>query len=425
MAGRLGLVWLNGLDKRPGGGTFIEGADGEIQQWDGLPPRLSLCLDSLLTIRPQDYAGVTLAIDEAEQGLTHILTSATCRERRGLLIQRLQQIVAYSSQVILLDADLSDATIEWFRQAKAGAPARSCAQAPAPDVALLVAPGAGQPWPVHWYEQGRPELAQAALLDAAAAGPVFISTDSRERAAALHDLLQHHLPQAKGILITSETTGDPEVKAWQDKLPDLQALTVAAVRWVVASPSISSGISIEHNYFRSVWGFYGAGTMDDAEAAQALARVRPAVPRHVWVSPVARPQHQPLSTAWWPQQVEADLRRSWNDQSALMRRELQPDLLLEPDPGACAEQFAATVALWADLQSRRNYSLAHLRAFIKARLIHEGHTVTPVIEALEPAIEQELKTLKAQLKGNRQQAHGLAVEAAPHVNVNPAAGHRD
>lgn len=412
MASRLGLVWLNGLDKRPGGGTFIEGTDGTIQQWDGLPPRLSLCLDSLLTIRPQDYAGVTLAIDEAEQGLGHILTSSTCRERRGLLIQRLQQIVAYSSQVILLDADLSDATIEWFRQAKAG----GLGEAPMPEVALLAAPGAGQPWPVHLYEQGRPELAQAALLDAAAAGPVFISTDSRERAAALHDLLQHHLPQAKGILITSETTGDPEVKAWQDKLPDLQALAAGAVRWVVASPSISSGISIEHNYFGTVWGFYGAGTMDDAEALQALARVRPAVPRHVWVSPVARPQHQPLSTAWWPQQVEADLRRSWNDQSALMRRELQPDLLLEPDPGACAKQFAATVALWADLQSRRNYSLSHLKVFIKARLIHEGHTITPVIEALEPAVEQELKTLKAQLKGDRQQTHALAVVAAPIIS---------
>jgi hypothetical protein len=185
---------------------------------------------------------------------------------------------------------------------------------------------------------------------------------------------------------------------------------------VVASPSISSGISIEHAYFQSVWGFYGAGTMDDAEAAQALARVRPPVPRHVWVSPVVRQQHQPLSKAWWPQQVEADLRRSWNDQSALMRRELQPDLLLEPDPGATAEQFAATVALWADFQSRRNYSLAHLRAFIKARLIHEGHTITPVIEALEPEAEQELKALKAQLKGDRQQAHAQAVVAAPIIS---------
>lgn len=402
MASRMDLVWLNSLDKRPGGGSFIEGANGEIQLWEHLPPRLSLCLDSLLVIRPQDYAGLTLVIDEAEQALNHLLTSSTCRERRGLLIQRLQQLVSYSAQVVLMDADLSDATIEWFRKAKAGAP-----------VALLVAPVASQSWPVHLYEQSRPELAQSALLAAAAAGPVFISTDSRERAAALHDLLQHHLPQAKGVLITSETTGDPEVKAWQESLPDLQALAAGAIQWVVASPSISSGISIEHNYFQSVWGFYGAGTMDDAEALQALARVRPPVPRHVWVSPIARPQQQPLSTAWWPQQVEADLRRSWNDQSALMRRELQPDLLLEPEIGACAEQFAATVSLWADLQSRRNYSLAHLKAFIKARLIHEGHAINSVIAGLAPDIQQELKTLKAQLKSNRQKLHAAAIVAAP------------
>ena len=405
MANRLGLVWLNGLDRGPGGSSFVEAADGSIQQWEGLPPRLSLCLDSLLTIRPQDYAGMVLLIDEAEQSLNHLLTSATCKETRGLLIQRLQQLVACCSQVVLLDADLSDATLKWFQQAKAGA-----------DLALLVADAPVQSWPVFWYDQSRPELAQAALLEAATAGPVIISTDSRERAAALHDLLQHHQPQARGILITSETTGDPEVKAWQDKLPSLEALEAGAIRWVVASPSISSGISIEHSYFQSVWGFYGAGTMDDAEAAQALARVRPAVPRHVWVNPVVRQQHQPLSKAWWPQQVEADLRRSWDDQSALMRVELQPDLLLEPDPGAAAEQFAATVALWAELTSRRNYSLAHLRAFIRARLIHEGHTITPVIEALEPEAEQELKALKAQLKGDRKQAHAQAVVAAPIIS---------
>ena len=161
------------------------------------------------------------------------------------------------------------------------------------------------------------------------------------------------------------------MQQWQAQLTDLQALVEGGIRWVVASPSISSGISIEHPYFRSVWGFYGAGTMDDAEALQALARVRQPVPRHVWVAPVAKSQHKPLSTAWWPQQVENDLKRIWDQQSSLMRRELQPDLLLEADPAAAAEQFTSTVTLWSDLQSRRNYSLAHLKDFIKAlSLIH-------------------------------------------------------
>jgi hypothetical protein len=411
LANRLGLVWRNDTDSALGRTLLADGTAIE-----GLPPRYALCIDSLLAIRPEQFAGAVVIFDEAEQVGQHLLTSATCSQNRGLLIQRLQQICAYASQVVALDADLSDATLAWLQQARAGGRATSCAQV---EVALLVGEGQACCWPVHWYEQGRPEAAQQALLEAAAHGPVFVTTDSRERAAALHDLLQHHLPQAEGLLVSSETTGRPEVQAWLGNLTSIEALAAGAIRWVVASPSISSGLSIEHGYFRSVWGFYGAGTFDDGEALQALARIRQPVPRHVWCAPVVRPARPPLTSAWWSQQVESDLRQRWNGQAALMRQQLQPDLLLAPDPGAAAEALAATCSLWADLQSRRNYSLAHLRSFIKARLRAEGHHIRPT--TTEPAHnEAELRALKAELRSNRQQAHAEAVAAAPIISRSEA-----
>jgi hypothetical protein len=410
LASRLGLIWRNDTDSDRGL-TF----DCETEQiiCEGLPPRYALCIDSLEVIKPETYAGAVVVLDEASQVGHHLLTSTTCSQKRGLLIQRLQQVCAYASQVIALDADLSDATLNWLQQARAGGRATSCAQV---EVALLVGEcQQHQPWPVHWYEQGRPEAAQQALLEAAARGPVFITTDSKERAAALHDLLQHHLPQAEGLLISSKTTGRAEVQAWLGKLTSIEALAAGAIRWVVASPSISSGLNITHGHFRSVFGFFGAGSMDDAEAVQALARVRQPVPRHVWVAPVVRPAKLPLSSAWWPQQVERDLRQRWSGQAALMRQQLQPDLLLAPDPGAAAEALAATCSLWADLQSRRNYSLAHLRSHIKARLRAEGHHIRPT--TTEPAHnEAELRALKAELRSNRQQAHAEAVAAAPIIS---------
>jgi len=70
-----------------------------------------------------------VVLDEAEQVLTHLLTSATCRQNRGLLIQRLQQIIRLAGQVVAMDADLSDATLNWLRQARGDRPA---------EVALLV-----------------------------------------------------------------------------------------------------------------------------------------------------------------------------------------------------------------------------------------------------------------------------------------------
>lgn len=410
MASRLVLVWRNDTDSAQGR-TF----DGDGNCWEGLPPRYCLCVDSLLAVRPEDYAGAVVVLDEAEQVLAHLLTSATCRQNRGLLIQRLQQIVRLAGQVIAMDADLSDSTLAWLQQAKAG-PTRSCAWGPAAEVALLVGAGPQQSWPVHWYEQGRPDETQAALLEAAAAGPVFVTTDSRERAAALHGLLEHHLPQAQGLLISSDTTSQPEMQDWLSNLTSIEALAAGAIRWVVASPSISSGLSIEHQYFRSVWGFYGAGTFDDGEALQALSRCRQPVPRHVWVAPVVRPAQPPLSPGWWPQQVEADLRRRWNGQAALLRQQLQPDLLLAEDPAEAAEQAQQAAALWAELQSRRNYSLAHLRPFVKARLKAEGHTIRPTITELVAHDAAELQALKAELRSNRQQAHALAVATAPAIS---------
>jgi hypothetical protein len=411
MASRLGLVWRNDADSALGR-TLL--ADGEVI--DGLPPRYCLCIDSLLAIKPEAFKGATLVLDEAEQVLAHLLTSSTCREQRGLLIQRLQAIVANASQVIALDADLSDATLQWLQQAKAG-PCDQLITGPA--LALITAEGTPQGWPVYWYEQGAEQLEQA-LLEAAAKAPVFVTTDSRERAAALHQLLQHHLPEAKGLLITSATTSSPDVQQWLAKLTDSEALAAGGIRWVVASPSISSGLSIEHLHFRSVWGVFGAGSFDDSEALQALARIRQGVARHVWVKPVVRPQQPPLSSAWWPQQAEGDLRQRWNGQAALLRQQLQPDLLLEPNPGSAAEALAATCALWADLTSRRNYSHSHLRPFIKARLRAEGHQLMAPVGTISQPEAAELKALKSQLKGDRQQAHAEAVASAPIISAAEA-----
>jgi hypothetical protein len=400
LSSRLGLVWCKTIDA--GAGRSFN-ADGDC--WEGLPPRYSLCFDSLLSIRPEAFAGATLVLDEAEQGLSHLMLSATCREHRGLLIQRLQQIIRAASRIICLDADLSDTTLSWVEKAR---------QDRRSDIALIEASATtAAPWPVQWFDHSRPDEAQAALLEAASKAPVFVTTDSKERAAALHGLLEHHLPGTAGLLISSDTTDKPETKEWLAKLTSLEALAAGGIRWVVASPSISSGLSIEHSHFRAAFGFYGAGSMDDGEALQALARVREAVPRHVWAQNVVRPAKAPLSRCWYASGAERDLRRKWNGQAALLRQELQPDLLVEASPIEAAERAAEACALWAELQSRRNYSISHLKAFIKARLKAEGHFISEADGELPEVERAELQALRDQLRGERGEARAIAITQAP------------
>jgi hypothetical protein len=386
LAGRLGLVWRNDLDPA----------------FDRNLPRLALCADSLLGLGdPARYAGATLVVDEAVQVLGHLLSSSTknCTDHRGLLLQRLQGLIRHCRRVVLLDADLDDATLQWVSEARG----EGC------EVVLIDNPTKPAPWPVTWWEHAGPEAIQQALIAAVKTGQrPLVVTDSRKAAEAIHHLLQT-VTGRDGLLVNSDTVDTPEVKDLMPRLNDPQAM--AKLAWLVASPSISSGVSIEHSAFGRVFGLFHGGSLDDAEALQALARVRACVPRDVWVRPNTTTHHR-VSSAWWPAQVERDLRRRWSNEAELLRRELQPDLLAGV-PVEVAEDFASTVKLWAHHTARRNYSHSHLRAFVLARLRHEGHLLNHEAEPLEQADARALRQLKTQLRDARNDAAAEAIANAP------------
>ena len=403
ISSRLGLAWRNDLDNA--GGLWF---DPEGQSWEGAPPRLCSCIDSLLAIPLEAFEGAVLLLDEVEQLLQHLLNSATIKQR-GLLWQRFLQVLALVRQVVALDADLSDDTLRLLLQARRLHGASDALQ-------LITNHQAPKPWQVHWYDQAKPDACQQKLIKAAGQGPVFVVVDSKRRAEALHGLLEQHFPKANGLLITSETTATPEGAAAISKLPSAQELSEVA--WCIASPSISSGLSIEHFHFQAVFGLFGAGTFDDAEALQALARVRPTVPRHVWCQQRVDTKDKPLSSAWWPAQVEGDLRQRWQEQSQRLRQDLQPDVFSAE--GKAQQLLDLAIEHWSIVQSRRNYSLAHLRAFIKARLKHEGHQLIEHQEPVEKAEAEALDDLRKQLRQDREAKAAKAIQAAPAISKQQA-----
>jgi len=142
-------------------------------------------------------------------------TSKTCEKTRSQLIGRLHRIISHVRKLIILDADLSDAVVNFVAGDHPAAPVAGSEEAPSS-------------WPVSWYSQTRPEAIEVALVEAAKKAPFFVTTDSRERAAALHGPLQHHLPKTKGLLITSDTTHKAETQAWIQKLTSHEALKESA-----------------------------------------------------------------------------------------------------------------------------------------------------------------------------------------------------
>ncbi len=401
-----GLVWRNDLDAVASDGMVLRfSSDGVAVE--GVPDRYSLCLESLLSLAGEIERyrgrGLIFVADEARQLLAHALNSDTLREIRALVLEVLRALVAVAEQVILLDADLDDATIRWFQEARreAGAP---------DDLTLIENHHQQAAWPVQRHVDGTPDEALAELVEAVKRGErPFITTDSRGRAAAIHHLLAQAVglagegevasPICGGLLINSDTTDQAEVRQAMAELINADALARRGLRWAVASPSISTGLSIEHDHFASVWGFYGAGTYDDADALQALARVRQPVPRHVWVSPHVTPAQQPLSRAQWPGAVERDLERRHRAQQALRAQQSQQQQL-EPRrrpllAGVDREvQYASNRDAWAAFTAARNASLANLRGFIHARLIAEGHQVVEVGGSDDPEQQDRARRVR-------------------------------
>ena len=403
LANRLHLRWRNDLDC--GAGRVFNEGTGEV--WEGLPPRLALCADSLHRLGdPAKYANAIVVIDEASQVIAHLLTSTTknCRELRGVLIQQLEGLVRHCKQVILLDADLGDAEVKWVEQAKGS------------EAVLINNTAKPSPWPVTWWEHPGPEAIQKALITAVKAGErPLVVTDSREGATAINQLLEAETGLT-GALITRDTVDCPEVQSLLPRLNCADAVT--PLHWLVASPSISSGVSIEHDAFTSVFGLFFGGSLDDAEILQALARVRPCVPRHVWVKPHTRAAH-PVSSAWWPEQVKEDLLRRWTTEARLMRLHLTPAMAGKA-PLEMAESFDAVVHLWAAFTARRNYSHAHLRPFVLARLRDEGHSIARYTAPLKEAEQAAMKQLKKSLKDARNDAETAAIAGARSIGQKEA-----
>jgi len=107
LCARLQLDYRSDLDKV--NGQFINGSAYAL--------RVGFCVDALLAIQPDQFAGCVLVLDEVVQVLRHLLASSTCAKdgKRPALLARFRQIVSAAKQVIIADADLDNASIHYIQ----------------------------------------------------------------------------------------------------------------------------------------------------------------------------------------------------------------------------------------------------------------------------------------------------------------------
>jgi Domain of unknown function (DUF3854) len=338
---------------------------GQAVNADGVTHRIGLCVDSLGKINPAEFVGAIVVIDEFMQILRHLFLSTTCNQdgKRPALLAKLAEVVRSAQLVVLADADAADVGIKYFqRLAGADTPIhliRNDFQPEGFDVAM------------HLDPQDNAIVAQI-LADLQAGQKIFVATDSLNGSEALQELIKALKTDNRGLIINSKTSGDTEQRDFITH-PNTE---VHRYDWIIATPSLSTGVSIEVEHFDKVYGlFYGVVT--DADAAQALNRVRANVPRVVWVAQQGK-NFSPVSRSTIPSQILQTLKTKTDLNALVLKASLGCADTLLPELFNLVWENNLHLDLYAQLVAHSNQAMWTLRDSLLARLQWEGNQVTPI-----------------------------------------------
>ena len=350
------LDFKNDLDK----------VQGRYCSADGYAKRIGLCIDSILSIRPEDVSGGVLVIDEFMQVLRHLILGDTCAKngKRGALIEHLTHLLAIARLVILADADANDTGIHYLHQWRATT-----------SLTLIKNTHIGPNFHSTFLDTKQINDVYTRLIEDLQNGDrIFIATDSRAGSKKLLAKLNQDCPHLKGLLVNSETSGEAEQRAFITN-PNAN---VHRYDWVMGTPSLGTGVSIEVDHFDKVYGIF-KGILTDSDAAQALNRVRANVPRIIWAAEKGGNPTR-LHTSPNPRVIQRAIRQRNSANAHLLRSQLgyklfpleREDDLRRSDP---------SIDLYCDLLAQDNASHLAFNASLKARLRHEGSTVEAVVPA--------------------------------------------
>jgi hypothetical protein len=254
---------------------------------------LGLCADSLhpesqVRFQPEDWHGALLVIDECEHVLWHALNSRTCSDRRVPILASLRQTIANvisgGGRIVLADADLSDASIDFIRDTASNTLGTDLR----PWIVENDWQAEGECWDIMHYPDKTPErVVEAAITELEAGGRPFIVTCSQQAHSkwgtqVLERELARRFPERSFLRIDRETVADPEHPAYGC----IPAINEVLQRYdgAIVSPSIDTGVSIDvRGHFTALFAI-AQGHLPARHFAQMLARLREPVPRHIWVS---------------------------------------------------------------------------------------------------------------------------------------------
>jgi hypothetical protein len=329
----------------------------------GLSDRLTIVYDSTKNIDvTNQFAGELedLLLDELTHGLRHMLLGATCKKDRLAILDKFIEVVRKARRVLAFDADLTKIELDMLRELRPGDVEYYLKNRRKPD-----------PWAIDWVTLCGGDKTVGAAIEYIAEslpskGMVHWASDSLQTS----EKIAAHFG-SKGIVCAIVNRVRLEQKdplAIAAVSGDWATLDAAGVRVIVTSPSVVMGVSWEDpDRFSLVTGTFSGCSISPRQMAQALSRVRAAVPRIVWVCP-----HRHKAGKWGndtnPDQIKArmlDIERWTKAELGAEISQLSEAQRIAVDWGA---RLLASDNLWAATPADS----------LRALLEHNGHSINPV-----------------------------------------------
>jgi len=349
-------------------GAFINDGDrhGSKLLRDGMPVSGgSVCVPSLLKVQPIDAE--IFILDEVTATLNFLLGSRLANKDgiRPLLLQEFIRRVQEARLVLIADADLTEEALQYIESIR-GERAylmRSERKALTYDATIIDASENGA---IALLQQHVEQLPQGKII--------YINTDSKALANSLAELLGQH----QTLLITGDTSGgDIETSFLSSKGRDLPSLILQGIRFIISSPSVTQGFSIEHHtdLIDSVWGIYRGCSISAHQIAQAPDRVRDShVPRYFWIAHKGS-AYSKHSKAFTTSEFLKEFRQLNTTAARLVTH------ALTPEAATAAESIdwqSENLKMFAALETRRNRGMVALRETLIALLRKEGKRVKTI-----------------------------------------------
>ena len=234
---------------------------------------MSVCLPSIksIVLKPFIDRASYIAIDEISQNIR--FTSSTSCSVKGASSEdvyfELKKLIAESKQVVAADASIDEQTLQMFEQAR-----------PDEKFTIIDMPPRDTGRKCFIYES-MSDLIDKIYREMSSGGRVWIAVESADRAEVLRSVFSK---QYEVMMVNSHNKNRKDQKKFLDDA-EYESLFYDIV---IASPTISSGISVEHDgspHFTMIAGIASGNRICPADFMQMLARVRYVPDYHVCLMP--------------------------------------------------------------------------------------------------------------------------------------------